>query len=206
MDLQNGDPYLLLMEYGKGKVYILTAPLGDDYGDLARHAVWVPIMYRMAMLSRPQENIYYTMGVDDVVNTGIDGLQEDQQLLVKLKDETYEFIPGLQHSKSSIELMLFDRISQAGHYELFSGGDLLAGFSYNFNRLESDPATYSAEELEEILSDQDVVNVLVVGTTVKQVSRAVSELSQGTGLWKLFIWMALFFILIEILLLRLLRK
>ena len=57
-----------------------------------------------------------------------------------------------------------------------------------------------------MLSDQNISNVLVVGSATEQVSRAVSELSQGTGLWKLFIWLALLFILMEILLLRLYRK
>ena len=102
--------------------------------------------------------------------------------------------------------MLYDRINRAGHYKLSSSGELLAGFSFNYNRMESDPAIISNDELLEMADNQSDNNIFVVESATEQVSRTVTELSQGTGLWRLFVWLALFFILMEILLLRLFRK
>jgi len=206
MDLQNGDPYLIVTQYGKGKVYLLTSPLGDAFGTLARHAIWVPIMYRMAMLSRPQEQIFYTMGDDNVITTGMYWFAGEDQLLVKLIGSDYEFIPALQKSGENSELLLYDRIAEAGHYEMSSSGELLMGFSFNYSRMESDPSLISSDQLIEMIENQDVSNIYVVESATEQVSHTISELSLGTGLWKLFIRLALLFILLEILLLRLFRK
>ncbi|RLD81064.1 MAG: hypothetical protein DRJ15_05435 [Bacteroidetes bacterium] len=206
MHLQNGDPYLLLSNHGKGKVYLLTAPLGDDYGNLVRHAIWVPIIYRMAMLSRPHDNIYYVMGEDRVIGTGLDMIPAENQMIVRLSGSEYEFIPAFHSSGEEIELLVFDRIAHAGHYKLSVSGETIAGFSFNYNRMESDPSIYPYEELIEILADLGYGNILLVDSATEHVSSTISELSQGKDLWKTFIWLALFFILLEILLLRLFRK
>ncbi|MCK4569441.1 MAG: BatA domain-containing protein [Bacteroidales bacterium] len=206
MDLQNGDSYISMTRHAKGKVYLLASPLGDEYGNLARHAIWVPLMYRMAMLSRPQEQIYYTMGKDEIINTGLDRIPGEHKLLVKLLDSDYEFIPGIQSRGRGNELLLYDRIVQAGHYELLSSDDLLMSFSFNYDRLESDPAIYTGDQIKEMIAGQDVDNVFVIELAEEQLSRAVYEFSQGTSFWKLFVWLSLFFILLEILLLRFVRR
>jgi len=163
-------------------------------------------MYRMAMLSRPQELIYYTMGEHNIINTGMESLPGEDNLLVKLLDSDYEFIPGVQGISGNKEISLYDRIVQAGHYQLSSSGDVLMSFSFNYDRLESDPGIYTGDQIKEMVSIQDADNVFVIESATEQIAQAVTEFSQGNKLWKLFIWMALFFILLEILLLRLIRK
>jgi len=206
MDLQNGDPYISMARHGSGRVYLLAAPMGDEFGSLARHAIWVPLMYRMAMLSRPQEHIYYTLGEHNILNTGMESLPGENTLLVKLLDSDYEFIPGVQGFSGNKEISLYDRIVQAGHYQLSSSGDVLMSFSFNYDRLESDPGIYTADQIKEIVGMQEADNMFVIESATEQIAQAVTEFSQGNKLWKLFIWMALFFILLEILLLRLARK
>ena len=206
MDLQNGDPYISLARHSRGRVYLMAAPMGDESGNLARHAIWVPLMYRMAMLSRPQELIYYTMGEHNIINTGMESLPGENNLLVKLLDSDYEFIPGVQGISGNKEISLYDRIVQAGHYRLSSSGDVLMSFSFNYDRLESDPGIYTGDQIKEMVSIQDAGNVFVIESATEQIAQAVTEFSQGNKLWKLFIWIALFFILLEILLLRLVRK
>ncbi len=206
MDLQNGDPYLILGKYGKGKVYFLCGPLGDDFGSLARHAIWVPIIYRMGMLSRPHGEIYYTIGKDQAISTGLDMILTENQQLVRLRGTDYEFIPAFHSSGDGAEILLFDRILSAGHYEFIVSDELVSGFSFNHDRMESDPEIIPAERISEMIADEGIENIFVVETYADGAGTTISELHQGTGLWKTFIWLALLFILLEILLLRLFRK
>ena len=58
MELQNTEPFVSLTRYGKGRVYLISSPMDEQSTNFARHAIWVPLVYRMAMLSRPRENLY----------------------------------------------------------------------------------------------------------------------------------------------------
>jgi hypothetical protein len=206
MDLQNGDPYLMFGSYLKGKAYLLATPLGDEYGNLARHALWVPVLYRMAMTSRGEEHPYYTIGKDDMIETGLDLVPEEKPYRIRLKGQEYSFIPAYGRSGGYVDLMLFGMVKKAGHYEFGSDDEFIMGFSFNYDRLESRPEILTAGELSEQIEDRGAENILVVDSAGEQKTANIVELSQGKSLWKLSVWIALFFILAEILFLRLFRK
>jgi len=206
MDMQNGDPYFWAGTHGNGKCYVLATPLGDPYGNLARHAIWVPILYRMVMLSTGIGIPYYFIGKDELLSTEMNHIPEEKPFQLRLKGGDYSFIPAYQRAGEYVGLLLFDMISIAGHYEFGSEEEFIAGFSFNYDRLESDPAVVSLNELAGDIEDQGLDNVFVVESADEQVSASIAELSQGKSLWKTFIFLALLFILFEILLLRLFRK
>jgi hypothetical protein len=206
LDLQNGDPYLLFSNHRKGKAYLLTSPLGDQYGNLARHALWVPVMYRMALTSRGEDKAYYTIGKDELVETEMDAIPGEQPYRIRSKGQDYSFIPAYNRSGEYVDLMMFGMLSAAGHYEFGSDEEFIMGFSFNFDRLESQPDVFNAAELRETISAEGIKNIYVVDSAGEQGDMDIVQMSQGISLWKLCIWLALFFILLEILLLRLFRK
>jgi hypothetical protein len=206
MDLQNSDPYISITKYGDGKLYILASPAGDAYGNLVRHALWVPLIYRMSMLSRPQHNLYYTLGEDNSIRSGKVLLTGDQSFIMKLKASEYEFIPGYQAITDLAELSFYDQIKEAGHYDLLVSDQLISSFAFNYDRLESNPEIYTATELLEQSNQMMANNIFLISAENKPVSQSVIEFNKGTELWKIFIWLALLFILMEILLLRLFKK
>ncbi|MEN8225830.1 MAG: BatA domain-containing protein [Bacteroidota bacterium] len=206
MDLQNSDPFISITGFGRGKLYLMTAPAGDSYSNLIRHALWVPFMYKMSMLSRPQGELYHIMGESNSVRNTDISLTADQSLLMQLAGSDYEFIPAYVSTGSEQELLFYDQINSDGHYSLLSGGQVLASFAYNYDRLESDPEIYSSEDIEEILNVTDTRNTHMIMPGEKPVSQSVTELYNGKELWKIFVWLSLIFILVEILLLRLFRK
>ena len=202
MDLQNGDPYLLARIHGKGRVYLLASPAGDHSGNLVRHALWVPLMYRMAMLSRPQDELFYTLGRDQQLSATSISLAGDLSLRMSLRGEGYEFIPGTRSDPSSTTIYLYDQVRRAGFYDLMAGTKLLDTYAFNYDRHESNPAIYSREELENLVESREESNLFLLSDQDKPVYQSISELNKGKGMWKLFIWLALLFIVTEILLLR----
>ncbi|HSG67329.1 MAG TPA: BatA domain-containing protein [Bacteroidales bacterium] len=205
MDLQNGDPYLVVSAFGKGKVYLLTAPAGEESGNLVRHALWVPLIYRMAMLSRPMNKLYYTLGADQQIGISSFSMTGDMSLRMKLQGSEYEFIPGTRSGHSSTELLLYDQVKNAGQYDLISDGSRIGTFAFNYDRKESDPQIIGIDDLDLLARQSANNNMFILSSDDRPVAQSVKELNQGKGLWKLFIWLALLFILTEILLLRLFR-
>jgi hypothetical protein len=181
-------------------------PLGDAYGNLARHALWVPLLYRMAMLSRPGNPLYYTMGVDNALQTNRVNLSGDQSLLIRSAGSEYEFIPGYRGRGEASELLLYNQIKDAGHYSVLESEKIIEVFSYNYNRLESDPAIFTSKEIEAGINELGVKNVFLLESGEVPLSQSVASLSLGEELWKLFILLALIFVLLEVILLRFFPK
>ncbi len=206
MDMQNSDPLICVSTSGKGKVYLMSSPAGDAYSNLVRHALWVPLIYRMAMLSRPLEHLYYTMGEDNSILVHDIVLAGDQSLIVKREGDDYEFIPGFVSDGKSGQLQFYDRIVDAGQYTLWMSDQAILGFAFNFNRNESDPEIYSPDEIEDFVASSAKSGVFLINNGQKSIQESVTEFNNGTELWKVFIFLALLFALIEILLLRLFRK
>lgn len=81
-------------------------------------------------------------------------------------------------------------------------GNLLGKYAFNYNRIESNMETVSAEVLENLKSD----NVAVLsGEKQNNLASVIATQEQGKILWKVFLLLSLLFLLIEILLIRLLK-
>jgi hypothetical protein len=203
MDLQNGDPLLIMARHGKGRLYLLMTPASEEYGNLVKHALWVPLIYRMAMLSRPQQELYYTIGNDMSISFDREALLLGQPPALRHAEADIEFIPGLERYGQSARLFFYDQLKLAGHYELLHAGEKLAGLSFNYDRQESDPSFYSIQEIRDLIVESANTRLFLLDSGGGKASEAFEEFGSGREYWKIFIWLALAFLLIEILLLRL---
>ena len=64
MRLKNKRSFLSKYIYKKGKVYVSAVPLNNDWSNLSKHAMYVPLMYKIAMNSQPSTELFYTIGKD----------------------------------------------------------------------------------------------------------------------------------------------
>ena len=62
--LNNGDPLLLQVSQGEGIQYRFSTPLTDEWSDLVRHDLFVPVWYRLAMASLKAPSYTGTLGGD----------------------------------------------------------------------------------------------------------------------------------------------
>ncbi len=205
MDLQNGDPMVIENEYGKGKLHLISSPAGDAHAGLTRHALWVPLVYRIALLSKPAGKLYYTIGLDESISVSDLRIEQERPPMITLPGSEFAFIPGYRKAVNVGEFDLYGQIRQSGNYALVQDDRILGSFAFNYNRNESDPAIYSPDEIREIIAEAEG-DIFLLEPGNDPVDRVVSGINQGTELWKLFIWLGIFFIFLEIFLLRLFRK
>ena len=176
--------------------------MDEQSTNLPQHAIWVPMVYRMAMLSRPQDNLYYVMGENLEIEAPNAIITGDKSFQMKYIGGDYEFIPGYRGKGTTAQLFLYDQVNKAGHYMLSSGDQEIGIFAFNYNRAESDPTLTGKALIEQDLESFQNQHVFLMLADEKPVNQYIEEFDRGRELWKMCIWIALSFIFIEIFLLR----
>jgi len=202
MSMLNGKSFLTRESTGKGQVFLLAVPLADTYSNFARHAIFVPAMYRIALLSAATDPLYYIIGRDSRIELSNIYLAGDNMVKIASSEDEFEFIPGQQNLNKKLSLMVYNQIRKAGHYKLIKNDEVLKGLGFNYDRKESAMRFAGTAELNELLKQYNVENVEILADKGKPLSDSIKDMNQGTLLWKLFIILALVFLAIEIVLLR----
>ena len=206
MRMQDGGSYLAEFSNGAGKTYVFAAPFASEYSDFTNHALFVPVLYRLAMLSyRDEQQLAYPL-TQNTVNltlpaTAAAGQVADKASLRLVRD-SLTLIPGQRQQGLDVRLEMPASLTEPGFYEVQRDGQALTTLAFNQDRRESELAAYSANELRELVgSDRPNVRVLderPAGPTLAQ----LREGQTGQPLWRYFLALALLALLAETLLIR----
>lgn len=202
ISLRNAEPFLIADRYGDGKIYVMASPLEVNATSFPIHAIFVPTLYRMALLSTPLQKIYNVVGSQESVNIGNISPGSGQVFNLSDGGGRITFIPGHHTVNYSTHLYALDAIETAGNYYLTADQDTILILSFNYDRRESVPEYLSAQELNNMAESAGFTNFAVVTESERPVGQVISELSRGKQLWKYFIIAALIFLLAEIFALR----
>ena len=198
LNLKDGSSFFSRYPFQQGSLYVCASPLDKDFSDLPVHAIFVPMLYKMAVLNIKGGNISYFIG--DKTRIEVDAPKVATQKVYKIKGENVEFIPEQFAVGNKMLLGLSDQIKKAGFYTVaLEGSDSIQVLALNFDRRESDLKFSTAAQLKEKYPQG---NVNVVSTANAEVASIVKELDRGTPLWRCCLILTLLFLGLEILLLR----
>jgi hypothetical protein len=196
MVLSGGQPFWTGYSSGKGKVYVSAVPLDEDFSNLPRHALFVPVMFRLALLSGHDQPLFYTLGRDETIE--IPPVQTSEKQLLKLIKAGQVIIPDTKQQEGSTLLYMPDQLHETGLYDLKKQDSTLAVLAFNDSRSESDLSYLSVAELNNLIPQASSVLQSGKGS----LKGAVTETNFGLQLWKLCIILTLIFLAVEILLIR----
>lgn len=196
LQLAGGKPFWTENPDGRGRVYVSAVPLDDDFSNLQRHALFLPIMFRIALLSGHDQPLFYTLGHDERME--VPPIQTDEKQLLKLVKGSISIIPDVRQQEGSTSLYTSDELTETGIYDLRRQDSTVAVLAFNDNRSESDLSYYTKAELAKMLPENGVV--LQSGNA--SIKSIVTEENIGLQLWKLCIILALVFLAAEIVLIR----
>ncbi len=205
MKFANGQSFLSRFTAGKGRIYLCGSPLDAQYTNFPKHALFVPTMYKVALYSGTTSPLYYQAGNDNAIEAGNVTTNGDDVFKVKELSGKTEFIPGHRNTGYGTVIDLGNQAKEAGNYMLMAGADTLTPIAVNYNRNESNLETVSDEDIAEGLDKQNLDNFSVLDVMKKGIANSLSEVAEGMQLWRWFIFAALFFLLLEVALLRLLK-
>ncbi|MFN7013006.1 MAG: BatA domain-containing protein [Bacteroidia bacterium] len=202
MMLANNRPLVSSHSYQKGKLYLSAVSLDVSFGNFARHAMFVPSVYKMALYSVSNPPLFYTIGKDDVVEFSSINNQNDNILTLKEEKSKTDLIPESRWEQGNVKMYLYNQIQNAGNYNLYSGNEHAASIAFNFDRNESELEFYDKTALEQLIDKYGWTNTTVIEATNGNLTQTIQNINKGIQLWKLFIVLTLVFLAIEVLLIK----
>lgn len=203
LEMQNGNIFLgMEPASGSGRIFCFAVPLDPEWSNLPKHAIFVPTLYKIALTSNPQTNLYYTAGQDEKILIRNTLTGTEPVCKISAIDKEFEIIPEIRNLQRQMNILTHGQVKEAGNYRLLQDSKLLAGLSFNYDRRESDLQNYSPKDLSRKFQDLSLHNFSVISTTGPSLTDTITSLNSGIKLWKLFIVLALIFFLAEVLLLR----
>ena len=201
LSFNNGEPFLAEIS-DVGKIYILGSPLNNNYTNFHKHAIFVPVMYKIASLSKSiNERLYYSIN-EPVISVGIDSVAKNEVYkLANLTDQNQELIPNQRAAGADLILELPKNSLEAGYYDLQLKDEGKKILAFNYDKSESLLQSYGEKDLDVAFSTLPNVK-FYEADNVSQFTKEIKEEHFGITLWEYAIILALFFLLCEILLLR----
>ncbi len=188
LSFQDNTDFLIQNE----RLFIFTGSLSTENSNFTNSPLVVPTFYRIAKQSLPLPDLYYNIGGQNEFAVSV-SLPQDH--ILNLKSETVNFIPLQRNSSNKVMITTTDQPEKAGIYGVYDKDKKLQSVSYNYLRSES------------ILNYMNAANW--TGTTnfnsLDSVFEKLAEDSNVRDFWKWFVIFALFFLAIEMFLLKLLK-
>jgi hypothetical protein len=207
MRMRDGEGFLGEFSSGPGKVYVFAAPFSSTYSDFTQHVLFVPVMYRLAMQSyqRDQQPSYRLNQGTIAVNVA-EAVKNSGEQVFKLSKDSTTFIPSQRLQAGILRFDVPAAMREPGFYTLSLNGKTVASLAFNFDKRESELASYSADDLRQLIGpNRPNVQVYDVKTGESVAAKYKAE-RVGTPLWHYCLWIALASLLAEVLLLRFMRQ
>ena len=205
--LRDGESYLADFMSSAGHVYVFSAPFEKEYSDFITHALFLPVMYRMAMLSYRNEQLpAYRLSQGTMVlrlaeEKGGESGRTGESGFRFMKD-SLKLIPTQRVVGQEVRLDLPVGMNAPGFYQLQRGGKSLTTLAFNQDKRESELAAYSVDELRQMIGpNRPNIRVLEDGADGKSLAKFQTN-QTVRPLWRYFVMLALVGLLAEALLVR----
>lgn len=202
ISLQNGTSFFTLSKIGSGNVFCFASQLGKDWTNFADNALFVPIMYKIAMISGQMNRLSYTLGVDKDITINDFTAFSDGDVRIRDTQGNFEMIPMVEMRNNRALIELYDELPGAGFYTISKGDEVIETTAWNDNRKESEMKFLDREEVYKLLKDKGLDVLAVMKADEIHSNDMMEMMVRRSMLWKSFIILALISLLIEILVLR----
>ena len=198
---RNDQPFLSRLER-QGLLYFMASPLKPGFTDFYNHALFVPVMYRIAASSRKGDaRLYHTMN-DDFISLRLDSIPSDES--IKLAGLQQEIVPAQRRVNDLIFLEIPKFSINQGFYNVVSQNDTVGLVAFNLDKSESLLDQFEGAEVKAQMGNGKNISIFEASST-EAFSNEIKARYLGKPLWKYAIMLSLFFLLVEVLLIRFLK-
>ncbi|MCO5249163.1 MAG: BatA domain-containing protein [Chitinophagales bacterium] len=201
MSFDNGQAFISKFQVGKGVVYIQASSLHSEISDFSQKYLFAPLIYNFSIVKSNAQALYYTIGKNDLVQNI--SIPAGENALLKISNGQQEVIPSIVPMGQKIGLKIPSNIQADGIYELTNNDQVITTLALNYDRSESEMKFLTAKDIKAKYPQK---NVKVSDEDNFQYDNLSAWTSSATQLWKICVILALIFLLIEITLIRILKK
>lgn len=199
-------PFLLYGQRGNGKLILLSGPLHPDHTNFQSHALFAATFLRIAETASFNKPLYSTIGKMD--NFPIQQVIDEKNPIHLINEEFgVDVIPqfvNISNSRFISFSHLEDALKVAGFYDLTNSDNYNETLALNYDRRESDVSTFELEAIKNEFISQGWENVESFDLTVD--GKVEINQLKAREYWRILLILALIFIAIEILLLKLWKR
>jgi len=189
LNLEDNSSFLIQ----KDKLFVFTSPLNKQVTNFKNSPLIVPLFYNMTKQnSSSTSKIYHTIGKENAYNVSTN---QNQDEVLTLKNSTDEFIPLQQVFKNYVKISTNDLPKKSGNYHIISNNNYIQNVSYNYDTKESSLNYVTFFDIKNFKYSNSVSGFF-------ETSKAQFK---TIDLWKWFLIFALFFVIVEIILLKFLK-
>lgn len=203
MVTMKGNTFLSKFQYSNGALYICSAPLNEKYSNFSKHAIFVPVLYKIAVSGYKSNDLYQEIGTDETIEISARTISTDNVFHVVSKENNFDVIPEFRPVNSKIMLLLHNQLRKSGNYEISTSNETVKGVSFNYNRKESDLTMLSLDEIRVGIESIGLSKDALITANSETFIKKLSETAEGKKLWIWCITITLLFFGIESLLMRL---
>ena len=171
---------------GVATVYVFAAPINKINSNFQNSPIIVPTFFNMAQ--NAQKTGVTALIIDENQPFIVETLLGKDEI-VTIKNESENFIPVQQILNNKVKLTFNDNPKEAGNFGVFSNQKIIENISFNYNRTESNLSNANPDAISDF---KEISNVNSIFDTL-QTDRIDNQI------WKIFVILALLFVVIEIL-------
>ena len=186
LSYEDQSPFLVSMQNSLSSVYLFSAAINKINSNFQNSPLIVPVFYKMAQNSQKSGINALTIGDENPFL--IDALLGKDEI-VEIKNADSKFVPTQQILNSKVKMTFSDNPEIAGNFGAFSKDKLLKNISFNYARTESDLSLIN----ENATSDFKIIDS--IGSVFDKIQTDRTD----NNVWKIFLILALLFLLIEML-------
>ncbi|RZK36503.1 MAG: hypothetical protein EOO61_10260, partial [Hymenobacter sp.] len=161
---RDGEGFLTEFTQGAGRVYVFAAPLNNTYSDFKAHALFIPVMYRLAMLSyRDDQALAHRIGQAAVTLRVLNATPRADAAAYRLVHDSSTLVPTQRQQGQQLRLEIPAELTQPGFYQVQQQGRSISTLAFNVPKAESALAAYSVSELRQLVGNRPNVHVLEAG-------------------------------------------
>ena len=187
----------MLFEHRKGAS---TVSLDRGSSNFTNHALFVPTLYNIALLSQTNHPLFHIIGSNSTIYVNRTSTKEN---VYHIKSNTIDIIPKVRTTNTNTTVFVNSDIETADNYFL-ENKESKIGLAYNYNRSESDLSYLTSAEIDEAIKLSGI-NAKYIDVTNGTIQAALSDLNIGKKYWKYCIILALLFLAIEIVLIKIFK-
>jgi hypothetical protein len=195
----SGDrPALVETRFGAGRILTFTGPISPVYSDLTSHAFFVPFISRAAeYLAADLSSYDVRLFVGEKITRSITVRGTVQSALEMIAPDSSVYSLPPEEGNNSIVVRVHPS-NLPGIYRISYLGKEIDRFAVNIDPVEGNLDEVDSHEFATSIGANDLHHV----KTGSNLASAIAETRFGKELWPLFMWAAVLFIFLEILLSR----
>lgn len=189
LKLSNGDPLLLDIPAGKGRILYMSSLMDLAWNDLPMRGLMVPLVHRMLLLLATDETNSSPIQIGEPKYIALDReIINREWQLVTPSGKTILIIPDFATQQLPITQTM-----ELGSYQVLSDGDLFTAFSTRLS-----PGEYPSvrADQERILSVFPTEQIRWIEPT-HNLNDELAAIRYGKSLWRIFLLLAIFLLVLE---------